>query len=227
MRSDPPDSYRRRFGDIAPTQREHTYDLSRLDHACPRRGPSPRHSSQWASPENTYMIEARHTITRSRTSVPSSLIAACAFNTFWERDRHTESIDSLAPNSVRNKILTYEALLRSARCPLACRRLRRSPAAVPRALLDGLDGTCRAYSLCWPPQLAHDPKRLLVYATTMDTFLHEEDALMQPRLPRPSWPLPGDRRSASDVGFPPRAGQVSRSSARAARLRSDTVLSPA
>ena len=32
-----------------------------------------------------------------------------AFNTFWERDRHTESIDSLTPNSVRNKLLTYEA----------------------------------------------------------------------------------------------------------------------
>ncbi len=31
------------------------------------------------------------------------------FNTFWERDRHTESIDSPAANSVRNKILAYEA----------------------------------------------------------------------------------------------------------------------
>ena len=29
-------------------------------------------------------------------------------------------------------------------------------------------------------QLAHNPRRLLVYATTMDSFLNEDDALMQP-----------------------------------------------
>ncbi len=103
-----------------------------------------------------------------------------AFNTFWERDRHSESIDSLAPNSVRNKILTYERYCDSL---YARWRAGHIPGRGPPRIrvLFWTDTSERAEHILYAAsQLAHDSRRLLVYATTMDTFLHEDDAFMQP-----------------------------------------------
>ena len=60
---------------------------------------------QWAKPENTFAIEAPPLVTKPDFSAVFAH-SGMNFNRFWERDRHTESIDSLAPNSVRNKLLT-------------------------------------------------------------------------------------------------------------------------
>lgn len=175
---DPPESHRRRFGDIAPTQREHMYDLSRLiTHslaAAHRRGIR----LSWAQPENTYTIEASQYKTKPDFSVVFTHSDA-AFNTFWERDRHTESLDSLTPNSVRNKILTYEAYadLLVARWKGGAFGGRRPRFRVPFFT----DSMARAENILYlASQIARDPKRRLVYATTMDLFLNEQDALMQP-----------------------------------------------
>ncbi len=175
---DAPDNYRRRFGDIAPTQREHTYDLSRLiTHALAsahRRGIR----VQWASPENTFVIEAPPLTTKPDFSAVFAH-SGRSFNTFWERDRHTESIDSLTPNSVRNKLLTYERY-----CDLLYSRWRAGEFPGPRPRIRVLfwtDTMERAEHILYAAaQLAQDSRRLLVYATTMDSFLHEDDALMQP-----------------------------------------------
>ncbi len=177
-RKDPPDSYRRRFGDIAPTQREHTYDLSRLiTHglaSAHRRGIR----LQWASPENTFVIEAPPLSTKPDFSAVFAPRGK-AINTFWERDRHTESIDSLTPNSVRNKLLTYERYY-----DLLISQWRAGHFLGPRPRIRVLfwtDTMERAEHILYAAsQLAHNSRRLLVYATTMDTFLNNDDALMQP-----------------------------------------------
>ncbi len=175
---DPPESYRRRFGDIAPTQREHTHDLSRLiTHAvaCAHRTGI---RLEWASPENTFTIEAPPLNTKPDFSAVFAH-SGMAFNTFWERDRHTESIDSLTPNSVRNKLLTYERYY-----DLLISRWRAGHFPGPRPRIRVLfwtDTMERAEHILYAAlQLAHNPRRLLVYATTMDTFLNNDDALMQP-----------------------------------------------
>jgi len=176
--SDPPDTYRRRFGEIAPTGREHTYDLSRLiTHALAsahRRGIR----LQWASPENTFTIEAPPLTTKPDFSAVFAH-SGLAFNTFWERDRHTESIESLTANSVRNKLLTYERYY-----DLLISRWRAGHFPGPRPRIRVLfwtDTMERAEHILYAAlQLAHNPRRLLVYATTMDTFLNNDDALMQP-----------------------------------------------
>ena len=177
-KKDPPESYRRRFGDIAPTQREHTYDLSRLiTHtlaSAHRRGIR----LEWAKPENTYAIEAPPLVTKPDFSAVFAH-SGMNFNRFWERDRHTESIDSLARNSVRNKLLTYERYY-----DLVISRWRAGEFGGPRPrfrVLFFTDTIERAEHILYAAsQLAHNPRRLLVYATTMDSFLNEDDALMQP-----------------------------------------------
>ncbi len=178
-RTDPPDSYRRRFGDIAPTQREHTYDLSRLithSVACAYRSGI---CLQWAMPENTFSIEAPPLVTKPDFSAVFAH-SGRTFNIFCERDRHTEPIDSLARNSIRNKILTYERY-----CDLLYARWRTGhipSRARPRIRVPFFTDTMeRAEHILYAAsQLVRDPRRLLVYATTMDTYLSNNDALMQP-----------------------------------------------
>ncbi len=175
---DPPESYRRRFDRITPTQREHTYDLSRLiTHAVAcahRRGIR----LEWAMLENTYTIAAPPHRTKPDFSVVFGH-SGMRFNTFWERDRHTESIDSPAANSVRNKILAYEAYY-----DLLIERWRRGdfPGRRPRLRVPFWTDTMERaeHILHTASQLARDPRRLLVYATTLDAFINDTDALMQP-----------------------------------------------
>lgn len=176
--SDPPDSHRRRFDGIAPTGREHAYDLSRLiTHAVAcahRRGIR----IEWAMPENTYSIVAGPHRMKPDFSVVFGH-SGMRFNTFWERDRHTESIDSPAKNSVRNKIIAYETYYN-----LLADRWRRGdiPGRRPRLRVPFFTDTMERaeHILCTASQLARNPKRLLVYATTLDCFLNDDDALMQP-----------------------------------------------
>ncbi len=178
-RADPPESYRRRFGDIAPTQREHTYDLSRLithSVACAYRSGI---RLQWAMPENTFSIDAPPLITKPDFSAVLAH-SGRTFNTFFERDRHTEPIDSLARNSIRNKILTYERY-----CDVLYARWRAGhiPGRErPRIRVPFWTDTMeRAEHILYAAsQLVRDPRRLLVYATTMDTYLNNNDALLQP-----------------------------------------------
>ncbi len=176
--AEPPESYRRRFSDIAPTQREHAYDLSRLVTHTVACGHRSGIRLQWASPENTYTIQAPPLTTKPDFGAVFGY-SGVASNTFWERDRHTESIDSLARNSIRNKILTYE---RYYDLIVSQWRAGHFPGPRPRIRVPFWTDTMeRAEHILYAAsQLAHNPRRLLVYATTLDIYLHDDDALTRP-----------------------------------------------
>ena len=101
------------------------------------------------------------------------------FNTFFERDRHTEPIDSAAPSSIRNKIIAYEAYYDLL---IARWRAGEIPGTRPRLRVPFITDTMERteHILYTASQLARNPRRLLVYATTMDSFLNERDALREP-----------------------------------------------
>lgn len=174
---EPPPSYRRRFDPASPHSREHTYDLSRLiTHlvACAHRSGV---TIPWAEPENTYMIAAGPMKTKPDFSAVFSH-AGKRFNNFFERDRGTEPIDSSAANSIRNKILAYEAYY-----DLLLARWKRGDfrTARPRFRVPFWTTTMERaeHILYTASQIARNPSRLLVYATTIDAFLNDADALCQ------------------------------------------------
>ncbi len=129
-------------------------------------------------PENAFVIDAHTHMTQPDFSVVLSH-SGMRFNCFFERDRHTESLDSMAANSVRNKIVAYEAYYDHI---IEQWHKRGNKGPRPRLRVPFVtDSMERAeHILLLARRLAHNPRRKMVYATTIDSFLNEADALRQP-----------------------------------------------
>jgi protein involved in plasmid replication-relaxation len=106
-------------------------------------------------------------------------LAGKQFNAYFEIDQSTESIDSSAEQSIRTKLLNYEAYQDSLVVWWKGQR-ERVPRPYFRVVLLTRSQE-RANHILWLAQnCARNPDRHLVYATTQDTYLTELRALQSP-----------------------------------------------
>lgn len=99
------------------------------------------------------------------------------FNVLFELDNSTEPIDSLAHQSIKNKVLTYEAFQDAVAAQAKQHRQR-----VPRFRVAFLTKTVERghHILALARQLARNHDRCLCYAASQSEYLAEPDALRQP-----------------------------------------------
>lgn len=101
------------------------------------------------------------------------------FNVLFELDRSTESVDSHSEQSIRQKILGYEAYQ-----DLVWQQWKSAGEHPPRPYFRIAFLTLsieRAYHiLTLAGKLAQNPQRRLCYAATLDSYLAENDAIREP-----------------------------------------------
>lgn len=106
-------------------------------------------------------------------------LASKQFNNYFEIDQSTESIDSNAEQSIRTKLLNYEAYQDSLIMWWKGQAKTRSRPLFRAVFLTRSQE--RAYHILWLAQTcARNADRLLVYAATQDAFLTEPRALQSP-----------------------------------------------
>lgn len=177
--ADPPTGYRVRVDDVAPTQREHMYGLSRVIAHIVRCAARCGARITWAKAENTYEICVGGL--RTKPDFPHVLMhSGRRINSFWEDDRGTEPIDSPAKSSVRNKIVVYEAYYDWLIDRWKTGQFGKLPRPRIRVPFTTTTMDRAEHILYIASQLARNPERLLVYACSSDSFLNEPRALTNP-----------------------------------------------
>ena len=166
------------FGALAPSRLLHSLELAEtIVHSLVAAHTHHMKLSNFHR-ENELVLEIGH----HRTSPDCHMqftTSGKTFNVLFEIDRSTESLDSAAANSIRNKILAYEAYQ-----DWAWQGWKQAGEGGPRPYfrVAFLTATVeRAYNVL---ALAHDyarnKDRRLCYATPLDSFLAEAGALSVP-----------------------------------------------
>jgi len=173
---DPPPEHRRFFRPAANLNWEHTYANARVIVktlvAAHRAGIR----------VNSLRREGELTLTaRNRSVQPDHFFQLAAsgsvFNMLFEIDRQSETLDGHRVKAWRQRILTYQAYQEKLLAHHRKERLRRLRVIFLTISMQ------HAYNfLALARDLAANPRRLLFYASTIDTYLSEERALTQPIL---------------------------------------------
>ena len=177
---DPPESHRKFFRPVARLNWEHAYANAkvivkslvsarrsgvRVLNFCREKELKLRVGSHYVEPDHFFLFDA----------------AGRSFNHLFEIDCNTETLDGVSPKAWRKRIIAYEAYQDQL---LANWKRSGEPGPPPRLRVSFLTTSIEhAYNfLSLAGELASNPDRLLFYATTLDTYLNDNNPLLSPIL---------------------------------------------
>jgi len=177
---DPPDSHRKFFRPIARLNWEHAYANAKVIvkslvsahcsgvhvlNFCREKELKLQVGSHCVEPDHFFLFGA----------------GGHSFNHLFEIDCNTETLDGVSPKAWRKRIIAYEAYQDQL---LANWKRGGESGSPPRLRVSFLTTTIEhAYHfLSLADELASNPDRLLFYATTVDTYLNDNNPLLSPIL---------------------------------------------